>query len=223
MSLDTNQLKLDLADDLVELQSYDVTTSGAILERSLLEAAHWFSRDRDWNFCLAQAAFATTNGTKGPYTLPADFDGKPIEHRTTKYYAYDGADVDPLIADGNYNRRYEVEIRRSTGTPVLYFQINPGSGSLTLTYRKLLSVFSDLSAWPEDIGLKMALKKYAAFLLCSNTPELQGAGANFKAMAEEQKESLWKTLRMRSTRVDNRTAQNVWGQGLYQDYAGDNL
>lgn len=221
--LDTNQLKLDLANDLIEVQDYDASTAGAILERAVLEAAHWFSRDKDWNFVLAQAAITTVNNTKGPYSLPADFDGKPIERRLTKYYAYDGFDVDALIQDGTYNRRYEVHILRSSGTPVLYFEINPGTGSLTLTYRKLLSTILDLGTWPEDIGVKMALKKYASYLLCSNTPELQGAGANYKAMAEEQKDNLWKTFRMHSSRPDNRTAQDVWGQGLYQEYAGDTL
>lgn len=223
MSLDTNQLKLDLANDLIELQDYDVTTAGAILERSLLEAAHWFTLDKDWPWMLAQGTIAAINGTLLGYALPGDFDGKPVEQRLTKYYAYDAFTTQALIKDGNYGKRYEVYVDESSGTPVLNFYINPGTANLTLTYRKLLSQFSDLAAWPENIGMKVALKKYAAYLLCSNTPELQGSGANFLAMAEKQQDRVWKAYRRRSSRPDNRTPQDIWGQGLYQEYAGQNL
>lgn len=223
MSLDIAQLKLDLANDLIELQDYDATTAGAILERSLLEAAHWYAIDKDWPWMLTQGSISAISGTLGPYSLPADFDGAPIEQRLTKYYAYDGFTVDSLIQDGNYGRRYEVEVRYSTGTPLLYFKLNPGTVGLTLTYRKLLSLYADLANWPSDIGMKMALKKYAAFILCSNTPELQGAGANFLAMAKEQQDRTWKAFRRRATRPDNRTVQDVWGGALYQSYAGDGL
>lgn len=181
------------------------------------------SNDRDWTFTLAQTTIAATTGNLGPYALPADFDGKPIERRLTKYYAYDKFDVDSLVQDGQFGRRYEVEISRSTGTPVLYFIIDPGTASLYLTYRKKVTLITDLATWPDDVGVKFAIKKYAAFILCSNTPELQGAGANFEAMAEKKKDSIWKAFRAHSTRPDNRTPQDVWGGGLYQNYAGDGL
>jgi hypothetical protein len=223
LSLDIAQLKLDLANDLIELQDYDATTAGAILERSLLEAAHWLALDKDWPWVLTQGQIAAISGTLNGYALPADFDGIPVESRLTKYYAYDAFGVDSLIKDGTYGRRYEVVVNYSSGTPVLNFEINPGTANLTLTYRKLLSVYADLAAWPDNIGMKVALKKYAAYLLVSNTPELQGAGANFLAMAEKQLDKLWKAFRRRSTRPDGRTPQNVWGRALYQDYAGDSL
>lgn len=216
-------MKLDLADDLVELQAYDATTAGAILERSILEAAHWFAMDKDWPYTLARATITAIDGQLTGYALPTDFDGAPVEFRLTKYYAYDSFAVDSLIKDGAYGRRYEVGINYSTGTPLLEFKVNPGTASLTLTYRKLLSAIGGLTAWPEDVGVKVALKKYAAYLLISNTPELQGAGANFLAMAEKQQDRLWKAFRRRSTKADNRTAQDVWGGALYQEYTGDSL
>lgn len=193
------------------------------MERSLLEAARWLSQDRDWNFVLNQSVINAMDGTKGPYSLPADFDGPPLERRLTKYFAYDAADVDPAIADGTFNRRFECYIDRSSGSPQLFFWLNPGSRALTLTYRKNLLLIGDLASWPEAVDLKSCLKNYASSILCMKTPELQAMAANFEAMAEKQKAQMWRDVRRKSTRVDNRTPQDVFGQGMYQNHAGEYL
>jgi hypothetical protein len=188
-----------------------------------LEAARRLSQDRDWNFVLAQSQIAAVDGTKGPYSLPVDFDGPPLERRLTKYFAYDGADTDPAIADGTFNRRFEVYIDRSSGVPLLFFWLNPGSRSLTLTYRKNLLTIADLASWPEAIDVKACLKNKASAILCMKTPELQAMASNFDGLAEKQKIQLWRDVRRKSSRVDNRTPQDVFGQGLYQNHAGEYL
>ncbi len=222
MALDTTQLKTDLADDLREIQSYD-TVAGGYLERKVVGAASWLVKDKDWNFVLGQTTISAIDGSLGPYSLPSDFEGKPVERRLTKYYASDTFDVDALVKDGPYNRRYEVYINRSTGTPVLMFATNPGTATLYLTYRKKVTVIADLAAWPSDDDLKRCIMAYASFLAVFNTPELQAMAANYKSQAEEWKAALWLAVRRGSTRPDNRTPQDVFGQPLYQSFAGETL
>lgn len=220
--MDAAQLKTDLADDLRELGSYS-TDAGGLLERSIMEGAKWLTKKRDWNFILAQSSIVATDGNKGPYSVPADFDRLAGEARLTKYYAYDAADVDPPVQDGQFNRRFEMYLLRSSGTPTINFYLNPGTRTLTFTYRKTLRTIADLTGWPEDVDLKECLKNYASYAICSKTPELQAAGANFKVIAEGQRDELWKDFRKGSSRPDNRTPQDVFGQGLYQNYAGEYL
>jgi hypothetical protein len=221
MALDTDVLKTEIAEDLKEFGEYS-TDAGGYLERQLTAAGKWLFKAFPWDFTLKQANLATVSGTLGPYSLASftDFDELAPERRLSKYYAYDAADIDAPIQDGDNGWRYEITLNRSTGVPVLNFRADPGTGTRVFTYRKLFS-FADMSNWPDKEEFKTILRSYTAYMVTRNTPDWADAASNYLAQAKEDLKDLKFQTRQGMIRQDSRDPQDVYGNSLYQGFTGD--
>jgi len=222
MALSTTTLKTEIADDLKEYQDFE-TAAASYLERQLFSAAVWLYNAYPWDFSLAQGNIVTVRGTLGPYSLAAltNFDILAPERRISKYYAYDQGDISAPIQDGDYGRRYEVTLKRSSGVVTLSFLSDPGDGTRVFTYRKKL-VFADIAtSWPDDEEIKELLRTRTAYRALRNTPDWAQDAANYKKQSEDALKELKLKKRAGMVRQDTREPRDVWGQALYQGYAGD--
>lgn len=222
MAINTTTLQTELKDDLKEFQDW-ATGSGTYMERRLFEAATWLYNAYTWDFTLTQGNLSTTSGNLGPYSLAAftDFDVLAPEIRLSKYYAYDGFDIDAPIQDDAYGRRWEIYLVRSTGTPKLKFFADPGDGTKVFTYRKKLTSLTGLSGWPDDEEIKALLRMRTSYLMLINTSDWKKDAVDYKDLSEEALKDLKLKKRVGTVRQESREPRDVYGYPIYYGYAGE--
>lgn len=213
--MDTTQIKTDLANDLQEYGSWSTAAAG-FMERQLLVAAKWLANAHSWYFMIKQADLSTTDGNKGPYDLPSDFEALPKERRISRHYAYDAHQVPAPVDDGEFNRLFEITVKKYNLTQKVFFFHNPGTATLKFNYIWKLDAIADLSAWPEDVDIWNCLKERTSYLLLRNSSNLAQDAANFKTLSEGSLKEIKIRERQGESKQPSRDPKDLYGYPLHQ-------
>lgn len=210
--MDVTQALTDLAQDLLEYGEFGITSTD-FLYKQMYKAARFVDNRHPWNHQITSTTITTTAGTKGPYSVPADFEGMVGEERLSYAYAYDTAAV-PIIPDGDGQAIYPVYYHRASNK--LYFVNDPGAGSFTFYYRKKLTALTELSAWPEKLShVIQELTKYFALKNSGDTLKeaLQAREDAYELLRQE-----WANERRGHTLQETREPRDQYGDSYHQSY-----
>jgi hypothetical protein len=218
MAINRTFLLNDIASDLLEYGSYDVS-SGSFLERALLDAMVDIDAAHQWPYRITQSTITTEIGTRTGYAVPSNFDSLALEEKTNKYWAYDSYGVPPPIADGTLGKRYPISFNQVSNT--IEFYEDPGDGSKTFTYLTRCTGISDLDSWPDALWLKKLLRMRACFYAVNKNDDLKSQADNFWNLSEDAVKREKAYQRKGKTRPDTRTPLDINGNPIYYGFTGD--
>lgn len=212
-----------VADDLNDFGEWS-TAEGGYLERQLMKALHDVWDAFQWAFRITSVEIQTTTGTQGPYPvdgMPADFDQLVTEEKVNKTYAYDAYGVPPPIPDASFGQRYPIVFDRVTSK--INFLVDPGTGTKTLYYLRLLPEDIDdvLALLPNSESLKKILTARTAHYALINTPAFAAPSKTYWDQSELLLTREKLKQRKGSSRPDTRTPLNTAGNPAYYGLQGD--
>lgn len=162
--MNVTQALQNIADDLYEIQEFDITTNTTFLGRKMLRACQYIKGLRQWSFLFKTGTISVSDtdiiDNRGPYDLPSDFGQLGRDERLSWAWTWDGQSV-PIIKDGDTGIIYRAFISRAENK--LYFTDSIPAGDYTLYYISNITSLDDVADWPEDIidCVELITKYYA--------------------------------------------------------------
>jgi hypothetical protein len=167
---------------------------------------------------IEQANIATTAGTLGPYSVPADFSGLMHQKRLHKPWSLDRYAVPPSMGDDENGRRNPIYRNEADGG--LYFFLDPGTKTHVLTYLRKATL-ADLANWPDDQWVKTILTYYTAFFALHLTEDFREQAKSHWDLADALTTKEWQVVRRGQSRPDSRTLLDTNGNPAWYALEGD--